>query len=271
MSKQLIPAQRREWIRKYLETHRVARNDDLSGRLDVSEATIRRDLEWLEARGFLERTHGGAILSRRMRLEPEYASSAQAHPEEKRLIGALAATLIEDGDIVFINSGTTCTQIFRHIRSGANITVVTNNVGAVLEAHKAEFEIVLLGGVFLPQSNSAGGCLATQSLRQVYASKAFIGVNGVSLKYGCTVPTVTEAEIVRLMIQRTRGPVAVMADHSKWGVVSNFEVATIDQIHRLVTDDQFDAAARADLVAHSVEVFIASTGPDSSLLGQDSI
>jgi DeoR/GlpR family transcriptional regulator of sugar metabolism len=259
MGKQLIPAQRREWILGYLESHRVVRNDDLSGMLDVSEATVRRDLEWLESRGLLERTHGGAILSRRMPLEPEYANSAQAHPKEKRLIGAMAATLIEDGDIVFINSGTTCTQILRHIRSNANITVVTNNVGAALEVREAKFEIILLGGLFRPQSNSAGGRFAAEMLRQVYASKAFVGVDGVSLKYGCTVPTSAEAEIARLMIRRTRGPVTILADHSKWGVVSNFEVATIDQIHRLVTGHQFETAARDELVARSVEVIVTDT------------
>nr|HID12239.1 DeoR/GlpR transcriptional regulator [Anaerolineae bacterium] len=261
MGKHLIPAQRRERIREYLEVHRVVRNVDLSEMLGVSEATVRRDLEWLENQGFLERTHGGAILSRRMRLEPEYAHRARTHPEEKRRIGALAASLIEDGDIVFINSGTTATQVISCIRGRANVTVITSNISAVLEAREANFELILLGGTFQPLSNSVAGRFATATLRQVYASKAFIGVDGISLKYGCTVPSSGEAEIVRLMIQRTRGPVTVVAAHSKWGVVSNFEVARIDQIHRLVTDSGLDADARAELAARAVEVLIADVGP----------
>ena len=84
--------------------------------LDTSEATVRRDLEWLEREGIVERTHGGAILSQRLTLEPEYLQRAQKHPEEKRLIGEMAASLIEDNDVVFINSGTTTTQVIRHIR-----------------------------------------------------------------------------------------------------------------------------------------------------------
>ena len=260
MRKHLIPAQRREWIREYLEIHRIVRSIDLSEMLGVSEATVRRDLEWLENQGFVERTHGGAILSQRMRLEPEYAHSAQAHPEEKRRIGALAATLIEEGDIVFLNSGTTTTQIVPHIRSGTNVTVITNNVSAVLELRDPSFELILLGGLFRPQSNSVGGRFATEALGQVYASKAFIGVDGISIKYGCTVPANGEAEIVRLMVQRTHGPITIVADHSKWGVVSNYEIATIDQIHRLVTDDELDATARAELAARSVEVLVAGTG-----------
>ena len=261
MSKRPIPAQRRERIRGYLGIHRIVRSDDLSEMLDVSEATVRRDLEWLENQGVLERTRGGAILSQRMQLELEYADRARTHPEEKRSIGALVATLVEDGDIVFLSSGTTTTQVIPYIRGRADVTVITNNVSAVLEVREAGFDLILLGGSFAPRSNSVMGRFATETLRQVYASKAFISVDGISLKYGCTVPTSGEAEIIRLMIQRTRGPIIVLADHSKWGVVSNFEVATIDQIHKLVTDDGLNATARAELAAHSVEILIAGTEP----------
>ena len=82
MSKQLIPAQRHERIRERLEACKVVSNAELCELLGVSEATIRRDLEWLEEQGILERTHGGAVLSQRMKLEPEYAARDLAHPEE---------------------------------------------------------------------------------------------------------------------------------------------------------------------------------------------
>ena len=85
MSKALIPAQRRERIQEYLALHKIARTVDLCNMLDASEATVRRDLEWLEQDGILERTHGGAILSQRMITEPEYRQRVQHHPEEKSL------------------------------------------------------------------------------------------------------------------------------------------------------------------------------------------
>lgn len=257
MTKSLIPAERRRRIQEYLAVHQIAQGAVLSDMLQVSEATVRRDLEWLEAQGVLERTHGGAMLSQRMRLEPEYTHSVQAHPEEKRRIGAAAARLIEDGDTIFVNSGTTTTQVVRHIPADCKVTVITTNVSAALEARDASFELILLGGSFRSRSNSVVGRFATDALRQVVASKAFIGVDGVSLKYGCTTPINSEAEIARLMIGRTRGPVIVVADHSKWGVVSNYEIAAIDQIHTLVTDDGWDGGARAELTSRSVEVLIA--------------
>src|SRR4030065_2617553 len=174
MSKPLIPAQRREQIQEYLATHKIVRMDDLYGMLCASEATVRRDLEWLEREGVLERTHGGAILSQRMTLEPEYIQRASTNPEEKRLIGELAASLIEDGDIVFINSGTTTAQVIRHIRAHAEITVFTNNLIAVLETGDARFDQYLIGGEFQPHSNSVAGRFAIDTLRQVYAHKKIL-------------------------------------------------------------------------------------------------
>ena len=164
MSKPLIPAQRRERIQEYLVTHKIVRMDDLYTLLDTSEATVRRDLEWLEREGIVERTHGGAILSQRLTLEPEYFQRAQKHPEEKRLIGEMAASLIDDNDVVFINSGTTTTQVIRYIRGDQGITVFSNNVYAALEVGEAGFKHHLIGGEFQPHSNSVAGRFALETL-----------------------------------------------------------------------------------------------------------
>ncbi len=257
MGKPLIPAQRRERIQDYLAVHQIARIADLCALLDTSEATIRRDLERLEMEGILERTHGGAIVNQRLTAEPEYLQRVQKNPDEKRQIGALAASLIEDDNIVFINSGTTTTQVIHHIRADAGISVFTNNLNAALELGEAGFQHHLLGGEYQPRSKSTAGRFAIDNLRQVYADKVIIGVDGISLKHGCTVPTNAEAEVVRTMIERTKGKVIIVADHSKWGVVSNFQIASIDEIDQLVTDEGFDASAIEELAAHSVETLIA--------------
>ncbi len=259
MSKHLIPAQRRERIQEYLVTHKIVRMDDLYTLLGTSEATVRRDLEWLEREGVVERTHGGAILSQRLTLEPEYFLRAQKHPEEKRVIGEMAASLIEDNDVVFINSGTTTTQVIRYIRGDQGITLFSNNVYAALELGEAGFKHHLIGGEFQPHSNSVAGRFAIDNLRQVYADKVILGVDGVSLKHGCTVPSNAEAEVVRQMIERTRGEIIIAADHSKWGVVSNFQVASIDEIDKFVTDEAIDSSANDSLSAHSVTCLVATS------------
>src|SRR4030067_3757373 len=99
MSKTLIPAQRRERIQEYINTHKIVSMDELYRILGTSEATVRRDLEWMEREGILERTRGGAILSQRMTFEPEYNQRESTNPAEKRLIGELAASMINDGDV----------------------------------------------------------------------------------------------------------------------------------------------------------------------------
>ena len=261
MSKPLIPAQRREQIQEYLAIHQIARTVDLCELLDTSEATVRRDLEWLEQEGFLERAHGGAILNQHMTFEPEYMQRAQKHTEEKKLIGALAASLMEDGDIVFINSGTTTTQVIRNIRSASGIAIFTNNVNATLDVREAGFNHYLIGGEFQPRSNSLAGRFAIENLKQVYANKAIIGVDGISLKYGCTVPSNAEAEVVKQMIECTTGEIIITADHSKWGVVSNFQIASIDEVDKLVTDERLDSSAIESLAAHGVESLLAATNP----------
>lgn len=267
MSKALIPAERRREIRDYLQVHQIAQIASLSSLLMASEATIRRDLEWLEQQGIVERTHGGAILTQRLPTEPAYAHSAQAHPEEKRRIGLTAAALVKDGDTIFVNSGTTATQVVQHLVARTdlyNVSVITNNVTAALGVTQAGFEVILLGGYFRPLATSVFGHFATATLRQLAADKAFIGVDGITLKYGCTTPASAEAEIAQVMIERTHGPVIVVADHSKWGVVSNFEITSLEQVHTLVVDDGLAPEYRTALEARSVRVLVADGSPGAA-------
>ncbi len=261
MSKPLIPAQRRDRIQEYLALNKIARTADLCSILETSEATVRRDLEWLEQEGILERTHGGAIMSQRMIFEPEYQQRVQRYPEQKRNIGALAATLIEKDDIVFLNSGSTTTQVMRHTRSDPSISVFTNNLIGALEVGDPGFHHYLVGGEFQPRSNSLAGRFAIENLGQVYANKTILGVDGISLKHGCTVPSNAEAEVIRQMIKHTKGEIIIVADHSKWGVVSNFQIAAIDEVDKLITDEMFNAGAVEALENHGVTVLVAAANP----------
>jgi DeoR/GlpR family transcriptional regulator of sugar metabolism len=182
-------------------------------------------------------------------------------PEEKRIIGLTAAALIHEGEIVFINSGTTSTQVIRHIRPGMDVTVITNNLIAALEAGDAGFDLTLMGGEYQHKSNSVAGRFAIENLGQIYANQAFIGVDGISLKHGYTVPSNAEAEVIRTMINRTHGPVYIVADHTKWGVVSNYEIAAIDNDLKLITDPGLDEHARFALASRSVEILLANPVP----------
>ncbi len=258
MSKQLIPAQRREQIQEYLGQHKVVSSSDLSELLAVSEATVRRDLEWLEGAGLLTRTHGGAVISRQLLIEPEYAKRTQRLVAEKWAIGKLSASLIDEGDIVFVNSGTTTTQLIHQLRPDIDASLITNNLAAVTEIGDIGYDLILLGGEFQSKSRSAAGRFAMENLSQIYADKAFIAVDGISPEHGCTVPSNAEAEVIKMMIERTNGPVSILADHSKWGLVSNFEVVKFGQFQRLISDHGLPEGALQSLSAYPIDVLIAS-------------
>ncbi len=263
MPRDLIPAERRNRILELLRAQGSVRVSTLGELLGVTEVTIRRDLERLERQGLLERTHGGAIHSHRMRLEPLYTEKHLRHQAEKQAIGAVAASLVEDGDTLLINSGSTTLQIFRHL-AGKDVRIITSNMGVTLDAASLGLDIMLTGGTYREQSNSLVGPMAILTLQQVYGSKCFIGVDGISPKYGLTTPILRESEVARTMIERTRGEVIVVADHSKFGVVSNYLTAHLDKVDRIITDAGFNEDYRKDLEAIGIEITIATMPLPSS-------
>ncbi len=257
MSSGLIPAERQERIHAVLRERGIVKVAELSELLGVSEITIRRDLEVLERKGLLERTHGGAVYTHRMSIEPLYTEKDRIRRPEKQRIGRAAAQLVEEGDTLLINSGSTTLQVIRHLAGRRNIRIITSNLGALLAAQEGDLELILIGGLFRPQSNSLVGPLATLSLQQVCGSKAIIGVDGISFKYGLTTPVLQEAEVARMMIERTQGPIIVVADHSKVGMVSNFITAPLEKVDILVTDGNLDDDYRKGLEERGLRVIIA--------------
>jgi DeoR/GlpR family transcriptional regulator of sugar metabolism len=261
MNDRTIPAQRRNEILAQLEKDQFVRVSFLSESMGVSEATARRDLEAMEKQGLVERTHGGAILSHRMVVEPDFSTSESAHAYEKECIGAVAARLVESGDMIFINFGTTNAHVARALRTRTeleNVTVITNNLSVLFELQNVpQFHLVCLGGHFRKLSNSLVGLLTLNCLEGMFANKSFIGVDGISFKYGCTTPVETDSQISRKMIDNTHGKVIVVADHSKWGVVSNYQVTPLESISTLVSNQGISDEAMKILDEFSVEVIIA--------------
>lgn len=268
MKDRSIPAQRRNEILFQLEKDRFIRSSTLSEILSVSEATLRRDLEIMEKQGVIERTHGGAMTSHRMQSEPAFSASTEAYSHEKELIGAAAAGLVESGETIFINFGSTNTQVARHLKYRSeltDVTVITNNISVLGELqNEPGFNIICLGGRFRSQSNSLVGALTLRGIDGIYASKAFIGVDGISLKYGCTTPVDTDAEISQKMIENTNGQIIVVADNSKWGVVSNFQVVALSRISMLITDDKLSAGAKKILEEIPIQVILGSPKKQTS-------
>jgi DeoR/GlpR family transcriptional regulator of sugar metabolism len=257
MKKNYIPADRQTRIQNLIQEKGVVKVIELSRMFHVTELTIRRDLDLLEKKGVLDRTHGGAILRHRMKTEPLYTEKDRILRLEKQAIGRKVNDLVEPGDTLVINTGSTTSQVLRHL-SVKPLRVITSNANALIEVTDPDIELILTGGVFRRQSNSLIGSLAHSILAQVCGSKAIIGVDGLSIKFGLTTPVQQEAEVTRLMIERTQGPVVVVADHSKMGVVSNFVTAPIKKINILVTDAGIKPDFSKMLQELGIQVIIAT-------------
>lgn len=252
---QLIPVQRQKEIINILQTEETAQVGDLARRLGVSELTIRRDLEGLSRRGLVERSFGGASLLRKLFREPDYDTKARQAAEEKRQIALIAASLVEEGETVCVNSGSTTFEVLRALlRTGRRLTIVTNNAGvfSLLDGGSAA-KVVFTGGVYRSVSRSVSGAMSLPVLDGIYATKAFIGVDGFSLERGLTTPVEEEAITTRAMIERTVGKVYAVFTASKIGVVSNYKTADVEKVGCVITD----AAGRrllGDLGGRKIEV-----------------
>jgi len=226
-----LPAERRRRILELVAERGAVRVAELVELLGVSEFTVRRDLAALAALGALERSHGGAVPpgGRLPPILPVERSGA------KRAIGRAAAALVQPGETLFLNGGSTTLEVFRHL--AVPVTVITNNVLAALEPAR-DVELILLGGHVRPDptGRTVVGPFATELLRRTFATRAVLGVGGVSAEAGVTTPVAAEAEIATWMIEHTRGPVVVVADRSKLGAVTDFAVCPLERVDVLVTD-----------------------------------
>ncbi len=222
-------ASRRDTIVNILQEKGQVSVSDLAEQFSVSPLTIRRDLEYLEAREIVTRQYGTATLVSHL--------ARSGHSEQARSLQAIAheaAKHVEDGDVIFINASSTALQILKYI-TAHNVTVVTNNGGALLLDEAPHVSVQLTGGeVHLPRVSMTGE-RAIDFIKHFSADKCFLGATGVSATYGLTSATAPEPAVNAIMLERSRKHL-VVADCSKIGVVASFQFASPNQIDLLVTD-----------------------------------
>ena len=209
---------------------------DLSDKYGVSVVTIRNDLMQLEKKKLLIRTHGGAIKEKRVGFDFAVSEKAEMHPEEKLRIANKALEFIENGDTIILDSGSTTQQIARQLQKFKDLTVVTNalNIVATL-ADFSEIEVIIPGGILRKRSLSLIGSIAENGIKNVYADKLFLGVDGIDSDFGITTPNMEEAYLNRLMIERSK-EIFVVTDSSKFEKRSMAYITGLENIDTLITD-----------------------------------
>ena len=249
----MFPEERRAKIVNILDSKGRCRVIDLAFDLDVSEVTVRQDLDALEKQGMLRRTHGGAILVPKTSFERPFQIEETSFKEEKTCIGKAAAELISEGDTVILDVGTTVATIVNNLNN-KNITVLTNalNIATMLENYP-NITTILTGGTLRAKQHSLINPYAHFILEKIYADIAFIGVSGVEAEHGITNVNIEEAEMKSLFIEKSRRCV-VLADSSKIGNVSLAKVGPIDKIDLLITDNLADSGEIMKLKEKGIEV-----------------
>ncbi len=251
----MIPAERQASIENYLRKEGYAQVEELSRLLDVSPITIRRDLDLLEKTGLVERSHGGARFRNFLHRESLYEEKGRAHQEEKAAIGQKIASLIQPGETIFINSGSTTRYVAAALRDRKDIRIITNNITIlqVLGAGDGP-EVILPGGFYRHQSQCLVGEETLEFLRRVFVDRAVIGTDGLSLENGLTSPVAQEAAVTRTMVEQCQGEVIVGADSSKMGRISHFKTVELGRVDLVVTDGFLDASLRAGLERIGVKI-----------------
>jgi len=212
---------------------------DLSQIYEVSEVTIRRDLQELEEAELIKRVHGGAVLNDSTKFEPTFSEKIDKFYDEKESVGKLAASMILDGDTVVLDAGTTTLNISRYI-TAKNITVLTNSVDIAFElAKKQNVEVIVTGGTLRWETRALVGPVADNTFKSFRVDKSFIGANGVCIINGLTTPNIIEANTKREMIKIAK-KIIVVCDHTKFSKVSFAKIVDLDSIDIIITDNQLD-------------------------------
>jgi DeoR/GlpR family transcriptional regulator of sugar metabolism len=231
----VLAAERKFRILEYVKQHRVATIAALAREFNVHEATVRRDLTEIEQEGLVKRTHGGVTIEQWTHNEASFNERTGQQLEQKIRIGKLAASMVQDGDHIIIDSGTTTLHIARNLTHRSNITVVTNDMNVAAELRDASgVKVILTGGELYPSSYMLNGMFTDHVLDSLHVQKAFIGIPAIHPKYGLMHPEAQLVPTKQNMIKAAQ-EIIVVADDSKIGKLSLHTVAPVEEMHMLIT------------------------------------
>lgn len=210
--------------------------EQLSQKFQTSAVTIRSDLNALDKKGLLIRTRGGAMVNNRLTQELSVNEKHSKHHKVKQRIAKFAANLVEDGDALLLDSGTTTEEISRHLKHKKDLIVMTNGLNIANELADTEStQVLLTGGTLRKKSQSFYGRSAEEQLKDLRFDKLFLGVDGFDLHTGITTHFELEATLNRVMCNISREVIAV-TDSSKFNQRGFHIICASAQISRLITD-----------------------------------
>lgn len=249
--------ERQQLLLVYIEQQQRVSVAQICGRFGVSAATARRDLETLDSLGKIRRVHGAALAILQAPPELPVLQRRNEHQAEKARIGEAVARLIQDGETVFLGSGTTVLEVMPHLQVRKDLTIITNSLlvmNAVVD--KPGISIVGLGGYFRRSELSLIGHITEQALAELRADRVVLGIRALDVQAGLTSDYLPETMTDRAILGIGR-QVILAADHSKLGRTSTAFLAHLNAVHILVTDSAAPAEVVGEIRERGVRVILA--------------
>ncbi|WP_445593994.1 DeoR/GlpR family DNA-binding transcription regulator [Bacillus velezensis] len=231
----MLTPERYQLIMDQIEKRDVVKIQELISMTNASESTIRRDLSTLEERGFLKRVHGGASKLSNSRQEPDMLEKSSKNLQDKLKIAEEAASLLEEGDCIYLDAGTTTLHMIDFMDKTKDIVVVTNGVMHIDALIRKGIPFYLLGGYVKHRTGAMIGGASLTAVSQYRFDKSFLGVNGVHIEAGFTTPDPDEALLKTKAVRQAKNAY-VLADPSKFGEISFAAFAALGDAAIITTD-----------------------------------
>ncbi len=223
-------------LKNYIIANERASLDDLCTLFNVSKNTMRRDINELEKQSIIKKVYGGIVLNDKKTTEP-FESREEKNITSKQVIAKLASQFVQDGDIIYIDSGTTTMHMIPHLAEVHNLTIITNNLNVIMGSLPyPNLNVLCTGGVLFRTTNSFVDMDAVNSLKKFNISKAFMASTGISITKGITNSSSFEYDIKRYMVEHC-DTVVVLADATKLGRVSLTTYCELKDIHVFITNE----------------------------------
>lgn len=254
VKEQIFAEERKRMTVEHLKKNQRVTVNELSELFKVSEATIRTDFREMEKDGLIKRTHGGAMLSGNSAYEKEPIQKVVEHIDEKNVIASKAVQIIDDGDTILLDTGSTTAEIAKLLGNKKRLKVVTNDIDIIKILDDFEnCSIIMIGGTIRRRYNCTVGLLGDDILSRITVDKVFVAVNGISVEKGLSTPDANQADMKRKMIAAGNEIFAV-CDNSKLCHNAFISFAKIEDIDALITDDKVDEATVKQFQEVGIEV-----------------
>ena len=231
----MLGIERRRKIMDRLNLDKRVYVAELSKFFNVTEETIRRDLEKLESQDLLRRSYGGAVLNEHTNEDLSFIKRTTINSSDKGIIAEKAIGLIEDGDTIMIDSSTTCLSLMQHLKQKRDLTIITNSIRLINDFVNSPFTMISTGGVLRANSFALTGDSAYATLRKYYVDLSIISCKGLDREKGLMESNEAESSIKQIMIAQARRTI-LLADHSKFNKTAFIKTCDFTDISTIVTD-----------------------------------